>query len=161
IGLLLPAVQAAREAARRVQCTNNLKQLALALHSYHDQLGNLPPTTLRYEGDPYCDACGYGALYTFRTLILPQLEQGSLYNAINCGFQYAPGGNWRPSFGRAGLVNTTAAATLVSIYVCPSDGEKYDDGGGYGAGNSSIRVPFANYFASAGVTIRPGCSQAN
>src|SRR5579864_8482569 len=79
IGLLLPAVQAAREAARRIQCVNNLKQMALALHVYHDQLGSFPTTTLRRKVDPYCDACGYGALYAFRAMILPQLEQKPLF----------------------------------------------------------------------------------
>ena len=83
IALLLPAVQAAREAARRIQCINNLKQMALALHSYQDQLGSFPVNSVRYLGDPTCIGCGYGAMYTFRTLMLPQLEQGSLYNAIN------------------------------------------------------------------------------
>src|SRR5881227_3852142 len=81
ISLLLPAVQAAREAARRIQCVNNLKQMGLALQMYHDQLGSFPPSTLRHKVDPYCDACGYGALYTFRTMILPQLEQTPLFNA--------------------------------------------------------------------------------
>ncbi|HEV3164137.1 MAG TPA: DUF1559 domain-containing protein, partial [Isosphaeraceae bacterium] len=92
VGLLLPAVQAAREVSRRAQCVNNLKQIGLALHAYHDQLGSFPPTTLRHKVDPYCDACGYGALYTFRTMILPQLEQPALFNAINFSYEYSPWG---------------------------------------------------------------------
>src|SRR4051812_3488985 len=92
IGLLLPAVQAAREAARRAQCANNLKQMALALHSYQDQLGSFPTSSIRFVGDPTCIACQYGALYSFRTLILPQLEQLPLYNAINFSYRYSPTG---------------------------------------------------------------------
>ena len=160
IALLLPAVQAAREAARRIQCVNNLKQMALGLHNYHDQLGAFPPASLRYKGDPLCDACGYGALYSFRPLILPQLEQGPLYNSINFSFQYSPGGDWHIGVGAPGLVNTTAAGTLVGTYVCPSDGVKYDTSGTYGAGNTTIPIPLSNYFGSSGVTIRPGCLQA-
>ena len=67
---------------------NNLKQLGLAMLAYHDQLGSFPPTTLRHKVDPSCDACGYGALFTFRTMILPQLEQGPLFNAINFSYEY-------------------------------------------------------------------------
>jgi type II secretory pathway pseudopilin PulG len=90
IALLLPAAQAAREAARRAQRTNNLKQLGLALQSYQAQLGSFPVTSVRYLGDPTCIGCGYGALYTYRTLMLPQIEQGPLCNAINFSYLYSP-----------------------------------------------------------------------
>jgi prepilin-type N-terminal cleavage/methylation domain-containing protein/prepilin-type processing-associated H-X9-DG protein len=156
IALLLPAVQAAREAARRIQCTNNLKQMALALHSYQDQLGSFPVTSVRYQGDPTCIACGYGAFYTFRTLVLPQNEQAPLYNSINFSFQYSPNGNWLIGFGPAGLVNTTAAATLVSTFLCPSDRMGEVGSVNYGSANTNIIVPDSNYLASAGTKIVPG-----
>src|SRR5690348_7506935 len=109
ISLLLPAVQASREAARRTQCVNNLKQMALALHNYQDQLGSFPVNSVRFLGDPTCIGCGYGALYTFRALMLQQLEQGSLYNAINFSYRYSPHGVGDVA---AVPVNSTAAATL-------------------------------------------------
>jgi prepilin-type N-terminal cleavage/methylation domain-containing protein/prepilin-type processing-associated H-X9-DG protein len=157
IALLLPAVQAAREAARRVHCVNNLKQMALALHSYHDQLGCFPPTTLRHKVDPLCDGCQYGALYSFRTLILPQLEQKPAYDAINFSYEYSPYGIGDT---RGIPVNTTVAASLISVYVCPTDGVRYWGSATYapyGAGRSGILIPRANYMANAGVTIRRGC----
>jgi prepilin-type N-terminal cleavage/methylation domain-containing protein/prepilin-type processing-associated H-X9-DG protein len=157
IALLLPAVQAAREAGRRIQCVNNMKQIALALQSYHDQLGAFPPATLRYKGDPFCDACGYGALFTFRSLILQQMEQAPLHNSINFSYIYSPTGIGDP-FGPP--LNSSAAGTLVASYVCPSEGPRYTDGGGYGAGTSNVPIPFSNYHASAGVTIRPGCASS-
>lgn len=73
--LLLPAVQAAREAARRSQSANNMKQIALALHNYHDVHGSFPPAVVT-------DANG-NALYSGRVLLLPFMEQQALYQAFN------------------------------------------------------------------------------
>jgi prepilin-type N-terminal cleavage/methylation domain-containing protein len=153
IGLLLPAVQSAREAARRIQCSNNLKQMALALHSYQDQLGSFPVSSLKFQGDPICIYCGYGALYTFRTMILPQVEQGSLYNAINFSYHYSP-------FGTGDIlgspVNSTVASSSVKIYVCPSDQMGALGSFGLGVGRLSVIVPDSNYMASAGTKLTPG-----
>ena len=150
IALLLPAVQAAREAARRIQCTNNLKQLGLALHLYQDQLGSFPVGSIRYFGDPTCIGCGYGVLYTFRALMLNQVEQGSLYNAINFSYVYSPFG-----FGDVTVlpVNTTVAGVLVNTFVCPSDRMGVVGVTGYGAGRSGVIVPDSNYVASSGTKI--------
>jgi prepilin-type N-terminal cleavage/methylation domain-containing protein/prepilin-type processing-associated H-X9-DG protein len=150
ISLLLPAVQAAREAARRIQCTNNLKQIALALQSYHDQRGSFPTTTLRFKGDPTCIGCGYGALYTCRTQILPQIEQAPLYNAINFSYLYSP-------YGMGDVVavpiNNTVSGSLVASYVCPSDRMGTPGISGYGAGRTGMIVPDSNYPASAGTKV--------
>jgi prepilin-type processing-associated H-X9-DG protein len=75
IALLLPAVQAAREAARRAQSSNNLKQIGLALHNYHDTYGELPPAVVT-------DANGQ-PLYSGRVLLLPFLEQAGLYASFD------------------------------------------------------------------------------
>ena len=75
VALLLPAVQAARESARRMQCGNNLKQIALALHNYHEANGSFPPAyTVDANGKP---------LHSWRTLILPFLDQEGLYRQID------------------------------------------------------------------------------
>ncbi|WP_237226070.1 DUF1559 domain-containing protein [Rubinisphaera sp. JC750] len=81
VALLLPAVQQAREAARRSSCKNNLKQLGLALHNYHDAHNTLPPGFLRmvpYSSVSTFDGPGWG----WGTMILPQLEQQAMYDAL-------------------------------------------------------------------------------
>ena len=75
VALLLPAVQSAREAARRMQCSNNIRQLALALHNYADEYQQLPPAyTVDSNGN---------RLHSWRTLLLPYLEQKPLYSKID------------------------------------------------------------------------------
>src|SRR5438874_13217629 len=80
IALLLPAVQAAREAARRVHCTNNLKQIALALHNYADVNGVLPMGSMAQTCEFVPGLCvSHGPFVA----MLPQLEQQPLFNAVN------------------------------------------------------------------------------
>jgi prepilin-type N-terminal cleavage/methylation domain-containing protein/prepilin-type processing-associated H-X9-DG protein len=76
VALLLPAVQAAREAARRMSCSNNLKQLSLSCHNYHDTYKKLPPTT--HDGQYNVNSRGYSWI----TKVLPFIEQQPLYDAI-------------------------------------------------------------------------------
>jgi prepilin-type N-terminal cleavage/methylation domain-containing protein/prepilin-type processing-associated H-X9-DG protein len=135
IALLLPAVQAAREAARRTQCVNNLKQIGLALHNYHDAQGAFPMGS---------GQCQWGVVnqYTSKqglsvhASILPQLEQSPVYNAINFSFGIEDG-----STGFPWPIQATAAVTQILAFVCPSD--QY--GGDF--------VPASNnYFASVGTS---------
>lgn len=118
VAILLPAVQQAREAARRSTCRNNMKQLGIALHNYHDVYNSLPPAVVQvrdpgqngiiYAGDPHDQepAWGWGAF------LLPYIEQGSLYDQLNV------------KSGRLlSLVAPTPAAGLTSplpVFVCPT-----------------------------------------
>jgi len=80
IALLLPAVQQAREAARRSQCKNNLKQMGLALHNYHDTVSVFPPGAF-YHGSNGAER--YGTGFSFHVMLLPYLDQTPRYNAFD------------------------------------------------------------------------------
>src|SRR5262245_37668204 len=84
VALLLPAVRQAREAARRSQCKNNLKQLGLALHNYHESCLVFPPGGTSCTG-PLC-VYGPSAGHSLFASILPYIEQGPLYNKFNWGY---------------------------------------------------------------------------
>ena len=87
IALLLPAVQAAREAARRIQCTNNLKQLGLALANYESAQNSYPSADIwAIQTSPFCTGWGFGngcQNTPWFVLMLPYIEQGALANAFN------------------------------------------------------------------------------
>jgi prepilin-type N-terminal cleavage/methylation domain-containing protein len=94
IALLLPAVQAAREAARRAQCVNNLKQIGLALHNYESSNGSFPlgaVATIPSQGWGAWDNNGF----TWRVLILPQLEQTAIFNSLNFNLHEGTAGSPR------------------------------------------------------------------
>ncbi len=97
IGLLVPAVQKVREAAARIQCQNNLHQIGLAMHSYHDTYKHFPPA--------FAKSSNFG----WEVFLLPFLEQTPLYNRIN------------PNGGSTLSVNATTTLSLA-VFVCPSDG---------------------------------------
>jgi prepilin-type N-terminal cleavage/methylation domain-containing protein len=103
IGLLLPAVQKVREAAARMQCSNNLKQMALACHNYHDTSGNFPPGSV---SGPCCGSLSY---MTWTVAILPYIEQDNLFKQYN---QTLPNEDASNAFVRTQIVKT---------YLCPSD----------------------------------------
>ncbi len=122
--LLIPAVQAAREAARRNQCSNNLHQLGLALHGYADTFGAFPP--------------GLGSRgFSAHVELLPHLELANLYNSIN--------------FNMTGMVapfeNRTAVSSSVAVFHCPSDDAPVPAGMGRTsyAGNRGIGVQKFGY----------------
>lgn len=101
IALLLPAVQQAREAARRTSCRNNLKQIALALHNYHDRARTFP-----FGWDTH--GTGWSAM------ILPEIEQSTIYRTLI--FRESGPGNWAAN----GSPNERACGTLIPAFRCPS-----------------------------------------
>ncbi len=114
IALLLPAVQAAREAARRSQCTNNLKQIGLALHNYHSAIDSFPMGASQQPYDIGQPADTW-SVWSAQSLLLPYMEQTAIYNAIN--FSWSPG----PRGGYSAVVNSTAYGTVINSFLCPSD----------------------------------------
>ena len=100
VSLLLPAVQAAREAARRMSCSNNLKQIGLAMHNYHDTHKAFPAGFTHHEA-------------LWQTPILPFLEQGNLYSTLHL-IESGPG-NWD-----SGSENEKACGTKLEMFRCPS-----------------------------------------
>lgn len=116
IALLLPAVQQAREAARRTQCRNNLKQLGIALHNYHDAHSRLPPSAIMGRAAGLCCGTGWGgpAISGF-TLLLPYFDQANIYNQYN--FNIGQDG---------GICNNVNQIVNVNIQtlLCPSDSNR-------------------------------------
>lgn len=167
ISLLLPAVQSAREAARRAQCTNNLKQVALSLHNYENSQGVYPPGGVADESLPGVAGGIWGGpgtnnVASWRALVIPFMEGGAIYNAINFSISLnnSTGG---------GSDQWTALMTINTSWLCPSDDnlQGVSDGyrsasgvwGNYPNGSSpnnpftgqpETRVPYSNYAGSFG-----------
>lgn len=97
VSLLLPAVQAAREAARRMQCSNNVKQLSLGMHNYHDTMSAFPPSRVA------------GISHSAHSVLLPYIEQQTIANKVD----------YTVSWDHAN--NTLARGTIVPTFICPSD----------------------------------------
>src|SRR5687767_294859 len=125
VGLLLPAVQSAREAARRMQCGNNLKQFGLALHNYHDTFKALPPRRGGTSGPS--DTARRNHNYDRRSafiFLLPFLEQKPLADRIDAGEKV--GGTTFPRGGPAAWYNNGTIVyqpwrEQISVVLCPSD----------------------------------------
>jgi len=164
VGLLLPAVQSAREAARRAQCTNNLKQIGLAMHNYVGANNALPPVCI--------DQAWTGAgkqipqphqNWSQHARLLPFMEQGPLYNAINWNFgaRLSDGDavytDHNPPDGAAGgndsIPQMTVLATTISSFLCPSDGNP-GSSGTFSVGGVNKLVGASNYPCNIGLNRR-------
>ncbi len=182
VALLLPAVQQAREAARRTQCKNNLHNVGLALHNYHDTFKVLPAS--RYNSGQvatkvypwYTNASGW-------TMLLPYLDQGPLYNAYNhnaaASWSYVYGGYSPADMAYNADINATVVKTPVNVLICPSDNgsrlypstNQYYSISATQAGGPKTSYDFSvwygeyyytMYYQSLGVNARPyfGCNTA-
>ena len=111
IALLLPAVQQSREAARRTQCRNNLKQIGIALHAYHDSLQVFPPGRITNHTQP-----GEGRCWSAYAHLLPYMGENAIYNAVNFSLNPEQGATVS-----AVLQNTTALNQTLEALLCPTD----------------------------------------
>ncbi|MCY2990351.1 MAG: DUF1559 domain-containing protein [Planctomycetota bacterium] len=135
VALLLPAIQAAREAARRTQCNNNLKQMALATHNYHDVYRTFP----RYSYQPANGSWGTFCGYSVHTMILPYVEQKAIFERLPNDT------NWFTADGGDG--NQAAAwHSKISGFLCPSDAD-------FPANSTWFWGPGNNYVVSTGPTL--------
>jgi len=107
VALLLPAVQAARESARRAECSNHLHQIGIALHQYHGIHGSFPPGFVAKPS-------GWRPSWSWSSFLLPHLEQASLYDVLGVERQPFGGGS---SFAPP----TAQTQTILKVYACPSD----------------------------------------
>jgi prepilin-type N-terminal cleavage/methylation domain-containing protein/prepilin-type processing-associated H-X9-DG protein len=144
IALLLPAVQAAREAARRSQCLNNLKQIGLAIHNYESAYRTLPVYLPNVEPggfDP--TASQWGNPQGWLALIIPYTEQSALYDRLNMNLLADPGG----AYWTGMICNSTAYSSTLGMLMCPSDSTQQGAAflSGYG-GN----ITCTNYFQTMG-----------
>jgi prepilin-type N-terminal cleavage/methylation domain-containing protein/prepilin-type processing-associated H-X9-DG protein len=147
IALLLPAVQSAREAARRAQCSNNLKQLGLALHNYIDSNGSLPQSGAWWGSvnNVFTNAVQD---YSMKMCLLPFMEQQPLYNANN--FYYAPScyktdNRITTDHLNAKPINATVSATKLTAFLCPSDPNPGNTSNFVTIGSQNFPVGCSNY----------------
>jgi prepilin-type N-terminal cleavage/methylation domain-containing protein/prepilin-type processing-associated H-X9-DG protein len=138
IALLLPAVQSARAAARRAACVNNEKQLGIAMHNYLSAVGTLPigrQGINRPSGDPgyVGDSTGTNHRRTWTLGLLSQVEQGSMFNAVNFCSSYN------------NVANETVISKFISVYACPADPNVQ-----YDIDNTTIGLRQGNYMVNWG-----------
>ncbi|QVL31195.1 DUF1559 domain-containing protein [Telmatocola sphagniphila] len=159
IGLLLPAVQKVREAAARMSCQNNLKQIALASHNYESAYGYFPPGL--NASTSWLGVMAY---------ILPYIEQGNAYNLIPANmFMDSYSSNWWGSIGLGATApGITAGRTVVKSFLCPSDGDQFNQQYGVFIGLTITGSTLTGYYnanggnaAGGSPSLYPGAGRCN
>ncbi|MFO1019142.1 MAG: DUF1559 domain-containing protein [Planctomycetales bacterium] len=149
IALLLPAVQQAREAARRTQCKNNIHQIGIALHNYHDVYKMLPPGWIGVDATGTLNIHGNNG-WGWAAKILPQMDQMALFNSINFHAPVEHASNLLPR------------TSFVAAYVCPSDTNQnkwtiYDHSGGSPV--NGVELAPSNYVGVFGTSDIDDCEE--
>jgi prepilin-type N-terminal cleavage/methylation domain-containing protein len=152
VALLLPAVQAAREAARRSSCQNNLHQIGTALHNYHAAQGHFPYGAKDHDDDGGNPVPFKRYPMTWRTLILPYMEQQSLYQDL---LKLAKASEGMGCYASRAWDKSPLQQTPIGTYFCPSDTAQVVDGVAdwsmpTGSPNGPHIAAIASYFGSAG-----------
>jgi len=143
IALLLPAVQAAREAARRSQCVNNLKQIGLALHNYESANGSLPPAGEVYSNEYPAYGWTPGPQnFSMKVRILPFMEQQNAYNTVNFNVS-AIWNVGNPSVVDGYFINQTIRMNKITSFFCPSDANE--------PGTADPQLPGSSYHENMGL----------
>ena len=141
IALLLPAVQQAREAARRTQCKNNLKQLGLAIHNYHDVYSGLPPAYILISATTPVSQNFSG----IGTKLLPYIDQAPLYNQWDGSTPAIPSVAGTSFSATAAAANMAVVATQLAAWKCPSSTAADTSTAIYPQGTFQNNVPRATY----------------
>jgi prepilin-type N-terminal cleavage/methylation domain-containing protein len=144
IGLLVPAVQKVREASLRAQCQNNLRQIGIGLHNFHDTYHRFP-YGVDYKGPYY--------YWSWLAQLLPYVEQDNLYKQADAwargpGLQYWPWGSFWDNYAEARP--NPALSQVISVYKCPSDWRPLTAVDGNG-GNPVMMVAFTSYLGVGGI----------
>ncbi len=146
VGLLLPAVQAAREAARRMSCSNNLKQMGLAMHNYHDTHMRFPPAGLHIRDGEGASATSSSWGPSWVLMLLPFFEQGNLHGQYNFSLTRARDG-----------VNASVVTQEIPSLKCPSDGgakQPWSNSVGFARGNYAANCGVSNAFSRSNFDLK-------
>lgn len=141
LSLLLPAIQAAREASRRATCQNNLRQLGLALHGYSVAFSTLPPASTS-KGSPLGEEYYFQGFYSIHCRLLAHLDMRPIYDSVNFGVGAWPHDTfmaaYHPAWPRLNVINATAMATSISLFLCPSDSAGFEHASNNYRGNVGV-----------------------